>query len=355
MDDPTTLFRELAKAKAHMGRLQKDLLPAVQKGEAGKENPEITSKMAVGLREVMTNISRVGRSIFLALLQKYSFPNETRKKVEAQAKLWGRTKPLRFKDSQSNVFFAFQKVVNTSFDVAKEAMEVGKPLEGSTAKTSAGSFKLVNTGGFKDPIMLGATEALERAEKLLRARGFGKVCYGEVYVTKTLKGGNNLAFYVVPQDALFIRANFRKPTDLVDSILHELAHRLDFKFLKSRESERDKLYRDLSFRVIPKVRPPAVGEIITIRNKTYVVDRLSETKIYLKHPADPKPATAYITLDQYGKAKAREKGESPYGVDGFVSEYAAKSPAENLAEMISAYCQGKLSASLVEALESLIR
>jgi hypothetical protein len=372
--DPEELFRKLADAKAEIDALQL-LMPEVLEGEqlieenyryrwspppdkkdAIKKLEDAEFKMSLGQRTVLRHLGEVGRSIFLAILQKYSLPAGVRKKVEAQAKAWGRSRPIKFKGRASEVQLGIKSLVDSAYEVAKEALATGKPTEGSEAEVAVGSFKLVNTGGFSAEVMAGVTEALEKGEKLLRSKGFGKTCYGEVYVTRTLSG-TALAFYVLAQDALFVRANFRKPMDLVYNIVHELAHRLDHKFLKSKEPEKNRLYRDLSWKARshkPDVELPKEGEIIEIAKKPFEVHKVGYSKIYIKAPGSTEPPKEYITVAQYSKIKARREGKPPFGPEGFVTEYASKNADENFAEMVTNYCLGRLSPKLTEALEALV-
>lgn len=372
--DPDDLFRKLTVVKEEMDGLQY-LLPIILKGEdVIRENyryrwnppPELKdtiqrlndaeTTLMLNRRKILGPLGEVCGFIFLALLQKYSLPAGVRKKVEAQARLWGRKNSLKFKGLESEVFLSVKGLVDTAYEVAKEALAVGTETIGSKAEVPVGSFKLINTGGFPDKIMLGVKEALEKAEHLLRAKGLGRVCYGEVYVTRTIKS-SALAFYVFNQDALFVRANFRKAADLVYNILHELAHRLDYKFLKDKKAEKNKFYRDLNTKARffkPDVEFPALGDPIKIKNKDYIVDRIGWRQIYIRPPDAVGPSSTYITLDQYSKLKAREKGEAPFGDEGFVTEYASKSPEENFAETVTHYCLGKLSPKLLSGLEAII-
>jgi hypothetical protein len=376
LGDPEALFKKLAGLKAAVDELG-SLLPIILEGEAliqenyryrwspPPEKKELVqrleaaeTKMTVGLSPVNRAMGDVAHDLFLAILQQYTLPKEIRRKVEAQAKVWTRKTPLKFKGRYSEVYQMTSNVVTSAYEVAKEALASGTPISGSDAETPAGSFKLVNTGGFPPKVMEGVAAAVEKAERLLRAKGFGKVCYGEVYVTKTIKG-SALAFYVMAQDALFVRANFRNPVDLVYNIVHELAHRLDFKFLTGKKQEIRQLYNNLAFKAKffrPDVESPEPGTEVTVNNKPFVVDRVQRPKVYIRKPEDDPsvPSKSYLTLDAYARIKAQAEGKPPFGDDGFVTEYAAKNEHENFAEMVTHYCLGKLQPSLVEKLEAIV-
>jgi len=376
LGDPEDLFRKLSELKAATDELG-TLMPVILEGEALiQENyryrwtpppdkkdlvqrlEEAESKMSRGLSPLNRALGDVAHDLFLSILQQYTLPKDIRRKVEAQAKIWTRKTALKVKGRYSEVYQTISNLVTAAYDVAKEALASGTPISGSEAETTVGSFKLVNTGGFSPQIMEGVAKALEKAEHLLRAKGFGKVCYGEVYITKTIKG-TALAFYVTAQDALFVRANFRNPVDLVYNLIHELAHRLDYKFLTGKKQEIRSLYNSLAFKAKfyrPEVEPPDPGQEIKVDNKDLVVDRVMWPKIYVRKPTeDPAiPSKSYITMDAYARIKAQAEGRPPFGADGFVTEYAAKNEHENFAEMVTNYCLGKLQPSLVEKLEAII-
>lgn len=376
MGDPKALFAQLGDMKRELDFLQV-YLPELLDGEAiiavdyrarWKPSPEqrpviqklqdAESKMSVGQARAVRGLGAICNPLFLAILQTLALPKTTRRKVEQQSRKWVRKKSPKIKGRESEVYLATKGIVDEAYETAKEALEVGEPI-GSESEIQVGSFKLVNTGGFKPDVMQDAAEAMNKAEGLLRSKGFGKVCYGEVYVTKTLHGSSNVgAFYMPPKDALFVRANFRQPIDLVHNIIHELAHRLDHKFLQGKQREINKLYGDLAFHKqwlrptdIPK---PLPGDEIPINRKPHIIDRVLGPKIYVRKPDEPSPSNSYISMDTYRVIKNELAGKPPWGEEGFPSEYASRSPGENFAEMVTGYCLGKLAPKLREALESII-
>jgi hypothetical protein len=375
LGDPETLFRKLSELKKTLDELS-PLMPVILEGEALiQENyryrwtpppdkkdlvqrlEQAESKMGQGTSLVTRLLGDVAHDLFLSILQQYNLPKDVRRKVEVQAKVWTKKKPAKIKGKYSEVYQGIYALVTTAYEVAREALASGTPISGSDSEVVVGAFKLINTGGFPPQIMEGVVKALEKAEYLLRSKGFGKVCYGEVYVTRTIKG-SALAFYVIAQDALFVRANFRNPVDLVYNIIHELAHRLDHKFLSSKKQEIRRLYNSLALKAKfsrPDVEPPEPGKDLRVDNKAFVVDRVQWPKIYIRKPEeDPAaPSKSYITMDAYARIKAQAEGRPPFGDDGFVTEYAAKNEHENFAEMVTNYCLGKLQPSLVEKLEAI--
>lgn len=323
-------------------------------------------------------VAEPGHQLFLSILQVYALPPALRKKVEIASRLYLKEMNPRYKNKYGapgileriQVYEKYRDLLRAHVDIAKEAVAKGKDHaeegEGST-KLRVGPFTLVNTGGFDSKQMGEVAEVVHKVTAFLQSSGLGEVCYGEVQVTNTISKARVLAFYLIASDELFIRANVKASSDVVRTVLHELGHRYEHKFLKGSHRDLEVLYQRLSGQETKrkydtlKSKLPAPGETMVSKGKTYVVrgtqlDTKWGYKILLNREDDPK-ATATIGIDGW----LEMKGESARDVDadpnylGFVTDYAKRGgPSENFAEMFAYYCVGKLPAGQKPLFEDLI-
>lgn len=316
-----------------------------------------------------------GHKLFLAILQKLALAPALRKKVEKASRTYlkrfrvkGKSYGLEREIEYLTIYIKFAGVFFADLAVAKEAIASGKEhsAEGAEAtKFKVGGFTLINTGGFSKQVMDTIVEVMTKAETLARSSGLGQVCYGEVQVTNTLSKGNTLAFYLPSKDALFIRANVKGDVDTVRTVLHELGHRYDHKFLKNDHGV-EKLYQILSGEEIDyglklRDKKPATGEVWTSpKGDDYKVLGIERTRgkdmVYMQSVSNPK-ATARISLEgfleQRDQGTARDLDRPDY--KGFVSQYAKSGgPTENFAEMFAYYCLSRLPVAQSVPFEALV-
>jgi hypothetical protein len=321
---------------------------------------------------VVTNawkfLAEPGHKLFLSILQTLALPPALRKKVEIASRVYIKkwVKP-RVKNKYGferaleyfDIYEKFIGGVHDHLDLAKKAIAQGKAHaeEGPQAtKVRVGDFVLVNTGGFNEKVMGDVAEVMKKAQSLAKSSGFGSVCYGEVQVTNTISKGNVLAFYLIANDELFVRANVKSEIDSVRTVLHELGHRYEKKFLAGKDREIQKLYYLLSGqeRDLDKKKQearPKPGEIWAPPNSKYEYQVLYTqvtmrgTQVHLQRVDNPK-AIAQVSLEGYLQGKGdfqhRNFDDQP-DYKGFVTDYAKKGgPSENFAEMFSFYCMGRL-------------
>lgn len=226
---------------------------------------------------------------------------------------------------------------------------------GGGVSFSVGGFEMINAGGFKDEEVQKAKTVLQSAATFLKNSGLGKVCYGKVLLTKNITSGSNtLAFYAMNNDSLYIRMGLRKASgrSLVQVILHELGHRYDNKFLKDQKGKRE-LYYSLSGKN-QKLKPPAIGDRIpTTKGDAVAVG--SDGQFVLCHlEKDPIKRLVRVPFRQWWDSKPDEKMQAHPTMEGFVTEYAGKTPEEMFAEMFSYYALGDLPVNQAVAFEKLV-
>jgi len=314
-----------------------------------------------------------GHQLFLSILQTMALPTALRKKVEMAIRVYLKqpSRP-RIKSQpgvsraiqQIDVYLKFMEGVHGHLDLAKKAIAQGKEHaeEGPTAtKVRVGSFTLVNTGGFDAKTMADVVEVMKKAETLLQSSGVGQVCYGEVQVTNTIHKANVLAFYLIANDELFVRANIKSTTDSLRTVLHELGHRYEHKFLPGKKRDVEHLYYLISGQERDhqkKQDKPPPGEIwVSPKGKKYRVTGYLPGRAGLQvlmTQEDEPTMQARISLEGYLAAKGQNRNvdEEP-DYKGFVTDYAKESPAENFAEMFAYYCQGRLPVLQSVAFEEL--
>lgn len=311
-----------------------------------------------------------GEQLFRAILLSYELPKQVRTKVEEANRFFAKVRKPSIPREPHALVEAYQKLnalVLGYLAAAKQAVLVGKGHSEETTQVQAGRFKLVNTGGFDDKVMDKLSELVSKATELLKKKRLDKVCYGDVQITKTLRKTSTLAFYLKSSDELFIRANAPKTQDTLQVILHELGHRMENRFLRSREDDVKAMYKAIGRTAMPpppaKILPrPTKGESIVYKGTTlYVisVDYSPRTEGYFRVRLDPDPNTTKkptmsATLAGFavlqGKISPEEAHPTPY-----ITPYAKSGgPSENFAEMFAFYCMDKLPEAQVEMLEKIL-
>lgn len=299
--------------------------------------------------------------LFLALLQTYDLKGNLRKVIEQGSRSFAKTRTVRPRDPQKAMELYRKKLSEfyIFYDAAKKAVATAKPRAESNF-LQAGPFRLVNTGGFDNKTMEQVQKVVEQAAAKLQQKGLGKVCYGDVLVSNSVgRSPRVLAFYHIQSDEMFVRANLRGSQGLaIETIIHELGHRLHFKYLKSKDTEIERIYaklmgdsREVAREVaMDKSKWPQPGETYQESRKTYVVDGVEYGKgglvVRLHNAQDPARKASLPLL-----AWVQSKGET---VSAFVSPYAKKNYQENFAEMIRYYCMGTLPEDQVQMLEAVL-
>ncbi len=310
----------------------------------------------------------------LSVLQQFSLPAPIRRKIEQTAKYWATKQSPRSKRDRStavedrygntiSLYLEQLGTVREQYAAILEALAKGKPMnEADDLKVKAGPFTLVNTGGFNEDVMQEAGAVVEKAAKLLMAKGLGKVCYGDVHISKQIGRTRVLAFYMKDSDEMFVRAGVRLNVDSLHTVLHELGHRLHRKFLQSKNKEIAQLYMRYEYKSrvrqdrgeIDESKIPPIGEEVTYKGDQYRVIRFDRFNriVQLDQVSDPKHFLK-VPLQTYGVVFKGEI-ETKTNPIGFVTTYAGKSAEENFAEMVGFYCTDDLSAEQVKDLEAIL-
>jgi hypothetical protein len=302
----------------------------------------------------------------LSILQQFSLPAPLRRKIEQATKFWAtkqnpklkRDKSLTKEDGYAFTFETYLEQLETvraQQAAFSEALSKGKPMsEANDMKVKAGPFTLINTGGFKDDVMQGAAEVCEKASRLLTSKGFGKVCYGDVHISKQIGRTRVLAFYMYQSDEMFVRAGVRVNADTLHTVLHEFGHRMHRKFLQSRDEVIKTLYgryktrsmfRTIDEGPIDESKLPTIGEEVPYKGDTLVVVKIDRVnrKVRMKPKGELNSMATFSTDITDFNVMFKGEVEKAVRPSGFITQYAGKKPEEMFAEMFAFYCTDELS------------
>lgn len=318
----------------------------------------------------LVHLRNPGERLFLSLLQNIQLPVALRRKVELGAREFAKTgKPKIVKGygpaASLDKLRVYQNLLDTFrglLDVAKQAIATGKAHseEGEGAsKVKVGPFTLVNTGGFSADQMRHVADLISQAVAHAGRAGFGDVCYGNVQVTNTIGSSSRvLAFYYIEKDEMFVRANVKVTAEIVRTVLHELGHRYEHKFLRGGDRALKVLYAIIDGQETKRgfdEKPPQRGETAIYKNEEFVVVSTqwtpNGTKIHMEQKGNPRvKITSTMTGWRLLHGEPARDLKDPEHL-GFVTGYAKKDPSENFAEMFSFYCMGHLPAKQVPLFE----
>lgn len=312
---------------------------------------------AAFLKLLPRSVARRGLSNFFAeLLQSYKASPKDQKLLEKGSQEFSKTQTRRSRNPIEDLSKK-KKLYHQLYEAAKRTISKGEEV-GASAQLKAGSFTLINTGGFNEKVM-GAVQGLtEKADRLLYAKKLGKVCYGEVNVTGTLRKARTLAYYDTGSDELFVRSNLKgKSGPALQTILHELTHRLQYKFMGGRGNKDIKdLYRLIGNESQQKLEAveydknkwPKEGDVIEAEGKHYRVTGITLNRRYNYdiHIEDVHGRKLLLPLAAYLRIT--------YKTTSFITPYAATNPEENFAEMVAFFCLNELPEDQVKMLEDIL-
>lgn len=306
------------------------------------------------------------RVLCLAILQQYALPDRIRKSIEVASKFW--VKNPRMNPSGRTTEDSTEKRMLLYLDHLKDfrkheklfelAIQEGKSHGEGDLVTNlrAGSFLLVNAGGFDSETMESKIPLVEEVEQRMRRIGLGVVCYGSILISNRLSGGAVTAFYHPASDEFFVRADAKVSSEADYSICHELAHRYEHKFIPEKKSQIVKIYNTISIHSEVSVSYedfPRNGEHVEYEGRSMVVTESDyrRRRVYIKDINDPKVGYT-MPLQTYNRLKGLPEKIHPMD---FVTSYAKRGgPSENFAEMVAFYAMGRLPEKQVELLLSVL-
>jgi len=302
------------------------------------------------------------QNLFLSILQGLALPPALNRKVQAASRWWSKSSirltkrkewwVRRFYDNE--VLLVFPKLLSTFREqvaVAREALAKGKPHgEAVETRLQAGPFTLINTGNFKPEVMETVKEVVEKASKAMTGAGFGKVCYGDIHVSKTITKSTTAAFYLVTSDEMFVRANLKPSHDTLKTVCHELAHRLQFVFLSGKKREIEALYDKIAMSVrygqgaSDMQGWPERGQVVQYKGDTLTVLNVDTRNNKIEFGEPPAPGVyqrKVYTAPLQWWAKNIEGRETVLGENysGFITDYARRGGPESFIFL----CQHSLS------------
>lgn len=388
--DPKAL---LAKFEAEVNEFAQheatynDLCELLKKLERAKDDPEAfallrgewnrqpgTIKLKVAVGRIFGSLHESGILLFMGLLQQFALPPNLTKKAELASRFWSKPKLTVRKDNRPwakplaliEAVTAYGDLLSTLREqvaLVTECLAKGKghadttEEEAETTRLKAGPFTLVNTGNFPPEVMKNVAEAVEKAAKAMTSAGFGKVCYGDILVTnRIMSDTSTLAFYMLANDEMFVRADAKATGDAVHIICHELGHRLEHKFLASKKREIAAMYMlILKHSDKPGIEMPEVGKQVEHEGSTLTVTGIQGGRVVFTDSAKPGKQFVAPVQTWYKLVEKRDPAEEA-SYKGFVSGYAQRGgPSENFAEMVSYYARGKLPAAQQKLFLSVVK
>jgi hypothetical protein len=315
--------------------------------------------------EVLQKLGKAHR-IFWGILQQYRISAAAdRKLIEQASKEFAKDRIQKPKPEVA--LEALRKKLDlyrSYLEAADRIIKKGERHSDEAAGTlnTAGCFTLVNAGGFSPQQMADVVKVVEKASSLLKAKGFGKVCYGNIQVTNTVgRSSTVLAFYVIQTDELFVRGNLKgKQGPAVSTVIHELGHRLHRKFLMSKDDQIKSMYQALlkgdeaalKEAMDDKANWPQPGATHEESGKIYEVEKVVLNRnldyVVQVHLKDAPNVKASISLRSWISVKGLKK-------ETFVSAYARTSDGENFAEMFDHYVEGTLPDGQVQMFEAIVK
>jgi hypothetical protein len=383
---------ELTRASAEPGgdeKFQKtrELSQGLDKGQSERYNIKWEMKGGYWFKMMRST----ARMLFWAIIQQYALPPQLQKAIESGNKFWSKERTvLRIKsmtgsyDEDIEILAAYLKTVaelHKQLANAEAAIVKGKlhsdPEQAAKTKFPAGAFTVVNTGAFDDETMKKAVDIVLKAEKAMTSAGLGKCCYGDVLISKHIRNKKTIAaFYLPSSDEFFVRADMPDDADTDKTVCHELAHRLEHKFLSNKKAAMIALYNKLlreheEHEAVPASAYPHIGEEYTTQGVW--AQREPDKKVRVKDYNLRKKTVQYYVLDEFGRTGnayyeipiqswwAMFKGQNleleakPVVLGKFVTHYAkVGGPFENFAEMVAYYVLKKLPEPQVKPLEEIL-
>lgn len=177
---------------------------------------------------------------------------------------------------------------------------------------------------------------LKEACKILSKAGFGKLCYGTVYLVPNLRG-NVLADYTEATDTIRVSNKSRKSDTAVKTLIHELGHRLSRKFFKTSDWDkvRDKYTTILSGKLDLKIGDKFIDDK-GMEHEIIDTKFTRELNYVFRPTVEGTGVPKFRATRGYFLGKKRSDGskitaENPF----YVSDYAKTNESEFFSEVFS--------------------
>ena len=240
-------------------------------------------------------------------------------------------------------------------------LEIASALSDSAGELQHGAFTVVPVPGLTRKQIDGALAALDEAASKIRPK-FPQVLYGKIFLSKHLKR-RVAAWYESASDGLALNVAAKKRFNDVYTIIHELGHRHEAKFLKRDAKQRywelstQKVYETIEFD--EALRERMAQEVVSAAKEVAIGQRppkmSDELVMWLKSPYPhergdiPKLTSTYLKgkLDEKELALAVKGKRNESLITGkvlhgplSVTPYGATNPRENYAEGFAHYVLG---------------
>lgn len=179
-------------------------------------------------------------------------------------------------------------------------------------------------------------EDFKKAMTLIERSGVShskSLFYGNCILTPEISRKNVLAYYALKEDAIYLKPSTKDRADMVQTIIHEIGHRLWNKFLSAEDKDSWKAWHRACEYTRVDIKMPSVGDTLPVKvNKIPdypIVTKIIGDQFYLNDSDN-----AYLTFKQiypYYQTKAK-----------FPSLYSTTSAEEHFCEAFAFYCLGDL-------------
>lgn len=360
-DKLTNLDRVLAQSE----QLERDLAPNPNAAKMESIDSLNPIRAMARMDSIFKAMKMFGMAtVFLDILKGFQLDKADRKIIETAAKQFAKTRQNKVpKEKALEAFPIYLKNLRTISETCKRIVEQNKHhLDEATGEGAAdtvmkaGPFTLINTGGFPEKTMEEVAKVCIEAARRLTGLGLGKLCYGNIQVTNTVgRSTRVLAFYMVKNDDMYVRANLKgKAGPALESVMHELGHRLQFRFVSpDKQKEINAIYHALSGKDEraqweaehnPELHPKP-GDAIEDRNGPIVCLEMTRERGKQLVMVQQKEKKFLVPLSAWVKYTKHSN---------FVSQYAKTDAGENFAEMIAHWGMGTLPKDQEEMLGAVL-
>lgn len=197
-------------------------------------------------------------------------------------------------------------------------------------------------------------QLLDLVESKLSSKGFSNLCYGKVVFVRTMTG-RTLADYLHTSDLMRIKTFKRLDNEMIKTIIHELGHRLYYKFgIDKRKVYNEffdsKMKEDGTFKMIK-------GERVKINKVEFVVEEdLRDSFIAKPFQLDKEDLSKFQTTFKIKKVPEIEFLDREVKIEKnyFPTSYSETKDTEWFAELFAFYVLGKLKEPALSLFRSLI-